>query len=390
MRVLFLAHRVPWPPDKGDRLRSDAILRWLSSRHEVYLGAVADTADPREAESAEAHLAPYCAGIRIVPRPPTWRGLRAVITGRSISEEVFWTPALEEFVRTTVSRVPIDVAFAYSGQMARFLFDLSNIRRVVDLVDVDSEKWRRRFALSRNPIYWLEARRVRALEQACLRHCDGVTVVSRREAAILGGESDRLRVVRMGVDLINFAARASDPGGARLGFVGAMDYPPNADGVLWFAREVLPRIRTRCPGAVLVIVGRRAPEALRTMPGVEVTGWVDDVRPVLQGCAVAVVPIHISHGVQTKAVVTMALGVPQVMTHAALEGLEAEDGRDAVAASDPAAFADKVVALLESPEERARIARHGRHFAETHFDWERNLSVLGDLLFPSPRNSRSR
>jgi sugar transferase (PEP-CTERM/EpsH1 system associated) len=390
MRVLFLAHRVPWPPDKGDRLRSDAILRWLSARHEVYLGAVADTGDPREAETAESQLRPLCAGIRIVPRPPTWRGLRAFATGRSISEEVFWTPALEQFVRTTVSRVHIDVAFAYSSQMARLLFDLPNIRRVVDLVDVDSEKWRRRFALSRNPIYWLEARRVRALEQACLRHFDGVTVVSSREAKILGGESDRLRVVRMGVDLASFTPRASDPGGVRLGFVGAMDYPPNADGVVWLAREVLPRIRAKCPGAVLVIVGRRAPEALRTVPGVEITGWVEDVRPVLQSCAVAVVPIHISHGVQTKAVVTMALGVPQVMTHAALEGLEAEDGRDALAASDPAQFADRVVALLESPEERARIAGHGRRFAETHFDWDRNLLVLGELLFPGPRSSNNK
>ena len=271
MRVLFLAHRVPWPPDKGDRLRSDAILRWLAARHEVYLGAVADTADLPQAEAAEGQLGQICAGIRIAPRPPTWRGLRAVITGRSISEEVFWTSALEQFVRATVHRVPIDVAFAYSGQMARFLFEFSEIRRVIDLVDVDSEKWRRRFADSRNPIYWLEARRVRALEQACLRRFDGVTVISRREAALLGGESERLRVVRMGVDLVGFPPRASDPGGTRLGFVGAMDYAPNADGILWFAQEVLPRVRA-CPGAVLVIVGRRAPEALRTIPGVEITG----------------------------------------------------------------------------------------------------------------------
>ncbi len=388
MRVLFLTHRVPWPPDKGDRLRSDAILRWLAARHEVYLGAVADTADPREAEAAESHLAQLCAGIRITPRLPMWRGIRAVLTGRSISEEVFWTPALERFVRATVEHVPIDVAFAYSGQMARYLFDLPKLRRVIDFVDVDSEKWRRRFAHSRNPIYWLEARRTRGLEHACLRQFDGVTVVSRREAAILGGESDRLRVVRMGVDLVGFSPRISDPGGTRLGFVGAMDYPPNAEGVLWFAREVLPRIRARCPGAVLVIVGRRAPKTLRTMAGLEITGWVEDVRPVLQSCAVAVVPIHISHGVQTKAVVTMALGVPQVMTHTALEGLEAEDGRDAVAASEPIAFADAVVALLQAPEERARIARNGRRFAEAHFDWERNLSVLGELLFPAQRDSR--
>ena len=380
MRVLFLAHRVPWPPDKGDRLRSDAILRWLCARHEVYLGALADTSAPDEARAVEEQLRGLCAGVRIVSRPSTWRGLRALASGRSISEEVFSSPSLEAFVRSTQERVPLDAALGYSSQMARPLFGLPGLRRVIDLVDVDSQKWQRRFARSRNPVYWLEARRVRALELACLRQLDAVTVVSRREAAALGGESDRVRVLRMGVDLRGFAPRQDDPGGARMAFVGAMDYPPNAEGVLWFAREVLPRVRAQHPAATLAVIGRRPPQGLRGLPGVHVLGWVDDVRPVLHGCAVAAVPIHTSHGVQTKAVVTMALGVPQVMTHAALEGLEAEAGHHALAASDPAGFADAVVRLLEKPEDRRRIAENARRFAELQFDWERNLAVLAELL----------
>jgi len=109
---------------------------------------------------------------------------------------------------------------------------------------------------------------------------------------------------------------------------------------------------------------------------------------VLQQSAVAVVPIRTSHGVQTKAVVTMALGVPQVMTHVALEGIEAEDGKHALAASSPESFADAVVSLLERREERQRIARSARRFAEVHFDWERNLTVLEELLTgPSPKGT---
>jgi len=380
VRVLFLAHRVPWPPDKGDRLRSDAILRWLCARHEVHLGALADTSSAEEARATEEQLAGICASVRIVPRPSAWRGFRAVASGRSISEEAFRSTELEAFIRSASERVPLDAALGYSSQMARPLFTLPAPRRVIDLVDVDSRKWQRRFAHSHNPVYWLEARRVRALELACLKQLDAVTVVSRREAAALGGESGRVRVMRMGVDLRRFPMRRDDTGGARLAFVGAMDYPPNAEGVLWFAREVLPQVRQRHPEATLVVVGRHPPKALHVLPGVEVLGWVDDVRLILEKCVSAVVPIHTSHGVQTKAVVTMALGVPQVLTHATLEGLEAEAGSHALVASDASAFADAVVCLLQRGDVRRRIAANARQFAETNFDWERNLAVLDDLL----------
>jgi len=232
VRVLFLAHRAPWPPDKGDRLRSDAILRWLCARHEVYLGALTDTPSRDEARAVEEQLRGLCADARILPRPSAWRGLRAFASGRSISEEVFWSPALEAFIQSTSQQVHPEAVLGYSGQMARLLFGLHAPRRVIDLVDVDSLKWRKRFSRSRNPVHWLEARRVGALERACLASLDAVTVVSKREAAALGGESERLRVVRMGVDLRGYAPRQEDPGGSRVAFVGAMDYPQNAEGVM--------------------------------------------------------------------------------------------------------------------------------------------------------------
>ncbi len=380
MKTLFLVHRVPWPADKGDRLRSHGILRRLAASGEVHMAAFGDGSDPAECARATDALRPLCASILVLPRPPVLRGLRAFATGRSLSEEVFSSPAMERWIAETVARVRPDAAVAYSSQMARHLFPLRGMRRVADLVDVDSAKWRHRFEATRNPLYWLEARRVRAVEMRCVRELDATLVVSRREAEHLGGESERLRVMRMGVDLAGFAPRAADPGGERIAFVGAMDYPPNAEGAIWFAKEVLPAVRAARPGATFAVVGRNPPTALRGLPGVELTGWVDDIRPVIQGCAIAVVPIRTSHGVQTKAVVTMGMGVPQVTTSAALAGLDGEPGKVALAADSAPDFARAVLRLLDNPAERRQIAAEARRFAETWFDGERNLGVLTALL----------
>ncbi len=382
MKLLFLAHRSPWPPDKGDRLRSHGILRWLARRHEVFLGAFGDNGDSKEAQAVEDHLRPLCADIHIVPRPPLARGLLAAVTGRPISFEIMSSRRLTDWAKETARRVRPDAAFAYSGQMAPPLMQLSGMPRVVDLVDVDSAKWRARFERSHNPIHLIESRRVRKFEERCMRELDAVTLTSRREAEILGGENGVVHVVRTGVDLDYFQKRAVDPGGARIAFVGALDYAPNAEGIVWFAREVLPRIRAERPGAELVVIGRKPPAALTGLTGVHVTGWVDDIRPVMQGCAIAVVPINESNGVQTKALVGMALGLPTVMTSGAAEGVEAQDGRDALVADDPLDFASAVLRLLDNRDERERLSSTARSFVESHCDWERNLTVLERLLAP--------
>lgn len=388
-QVLFVAHRVPWPADKGDRLRSHAILRHLAARHDVWLAAFGDDGDPARSRAAGDALRPLCAGVRVVPLPGRLRALRGLVTGRPLSCEVFSSAELDAWVRDVAERVPLDGALAYSAQSAPIVLSVPAGRHVVDLVDVDSAKWAARWKRSRNPVWWLEARRVRALEARCLAEADLVTVVSQREADRLSGElalvlgaSERLRVVPMGVDLAEFAARERDPGGARIGFVGAMDYPPNAEGAFWFAREVLPRIREERPEAEFVVIGRHPPAALAGLPGVTATGWLDDIRPAIASCAAGVVPILTSHGVQTKALVAMAMGVPQVVASAVVGGLEAEPEHDLLAAGDAREFALQVLRLLDNPAERARLAARGRAFAEARCDWSRILAPLEEALLP--------
>jgi sugar transferase (PEP-CTERM/EpsH1 system associated) len=388
VKVLYLCHRSPWPPDKGDRVRSHGILEWLTQRHDVWLGAFADGSSQDEVRAAEEALRGKCADVLIVPRPSIVRGMRAAVTGNPISVEVFSSPKLDAWVEDVALRVGPAAALGFSAQTARLLFKLHVPRRVLDMVDVDSEKWRERFKLSRNPVHWMEARRVRALEERCVRDLDAVLLTTSREAAHLGGESRKVRVVANGVDHAFFARRAADPGGAKIGFVGAMDYGPNAEGALWFAREVLPKIREKRPDAEFVVVGRRPPDELSRTPGVTTTGFLDDLRPTLGACAIGVAPVLSAHGVQTKATVTLSMGVPMVLTPATAEGLGAVADVHAKVAADPLEFARACLSLLDNAAERGRFARAARTFVEERFDWGRNLAVLEGLLAPSASVAR--
>lgn len=386
-KILMLAHRVPWPADKGDRLRSNAILRYLTQRHDVWLGTLDDDRDAAHARKSVEALREMCAGVCVVRRPGRLRGVRALWTGRAISCEIFASAELDRWIAKTTAEHSFDAALGYSGQMAEPLFRVRSQRRFLDLCDVDSAKWAARFRATRNPVYWLEARRVAALERRALREFDGVSVVTQREADILGGEGGRLHVIPLGVDLSEFSMRERDPGGAAIGFVGAMDYAPNAEGASWFAREVLPIVHRTHPDATFVVIGRDPPAGLASLRGVTTTGWVEDIRPHLAKCAVGVVPIRTSHGVQTKAIVSMALGLPQVVTAAALGGLDADGGREVLAADRPEDFARAVTSLLDSPAERARISAAGRAFAERRCDWSRILAPLEEVLLPGATGS---
>lgn len=381
-KLLMLAHRVPWPPDKGDRLRSNAMLRFLAQRHDVWIGTLDDDRDPAHARASVEALEAMCAGVCVVRRPPRLHGVRALWTGRAISCEIFSSARLDRWIAETTAAHRFDAVLGYSGQMAEPMFRIRGPRRYLDLCDVDSAKWAARFRATRNPVYWLEARRVAALERRALREFDGVSVVTHREADLLGGEGGKLHVVPLGVDLSEFAVRDRDPGGSVIGFIGAMDYAPNAEGASWFAREVLPIILQSRPDATFLVIGRDPPSALASLPGVTTTGWVEDIRPHLAKCAVGVVPIRTSHGVQTKAIVSMALGLPQVVTGAALGGLDADGGRDVLVADSPGDFARAVLTLIDNPAQRARMSAAGRAFAERRCDWARILAPLEDVLLP--------
>ncbi len=391
--LLYIVHRFPYPPDKGDRIRTFNLLRFLSGHAAVHVACLAD--EPVD-EGALATLKRYCERIEVVPigRRTRWlRALQSFAAGKTVSEGAFESPTLRRTVRAWSAEVRFRVAVASASSMAPYLMvpELATVPKAVDLIDVDSQKWFDYAAASRGPKAWLyrvEGRRLRRLEERLAAVCRALTVVSEHEADIFRDFADvpTLHAVPNGVDLDYFQPITAGEERACV-FVGALDYRPNVDGALWFCREVWPTLRAREPQLTLYLVGRRPVPAvceLGRLPGVVVVGQVPDVRPHVARAAVTVVPLRIARGVQNKVLEAMALGRPVIASPESLAGLRAEPGVHALAASTPGEWVEAISSLLKDEDWRRRLGRAAREYVEEQHRWDVCLAPMLPLLGLEP------
>lgn len=392
--LLFLCHRIPYPPNKGDKIRSFHLLRFLAERYRVHLGAFID--DPDDWRH-QARVAELCASSCLLPLRPLvarLRGLTGLMTGQPLTVPYYRDQRLAAWVRDTWARHAIRHVLVFSSAMGQYVLGeaFRGARRVVDFVDVDSDKWRQ-YAPTK-PFYsaWLfrrEAARLELFDKALARACDLSLFVSPQEATLF---RDLLRDARVRVDHLTNGVDtdffAPDPGrpnpfaeGQRpLVFTGAMDYWANVEAVIWFAQRVLPRILERVPEARFHIVGGRPTEPVRRLagPAVVVTGAVPDVRPYLQHAAAAVAPLRIARGIQNKVLEGMAMARPVVVTPKGLEGIDARDGQDLLVAETPEAFAAGVCQILEAGE--GSLGENARRQVCRAHGWEASLNRFGEML----------
>jgi len=397
--LLFLAHRIPFPPNKGDKIRSFNALRFLSRHYRVHVGAfVDDPLDWQRVDELKALCAEtYFAGMS--RRGATLRALAGFATGQALTLPYYRDRSMAAWVDDILARRPIKAAFVYSAAMAQYIETARGIGRLIDFVDVDSDKWRQYKESLRGPKKWVygrEADRLLDYERHAARFADASFFVSAAEAALfrrLAPESAaRITHYNNGVDLEYFSPelRCESPYAAdqkAVVFTGAMDYWPNVDAVAWFAREILPAVRASVPSALFCIVGSNpAPEVteLAKLPGVRVTGRVEDVRPYVRHAAVAVAPLRLARGVQNKVLEAMACGRATVVTPQALEGIEAQAGRDVVLADGATDFGNAVTQLLRAPN--AGLETAARRLVEARYGWEPNLLHVLELLRPLGRS----
>jgi sugar transferase (PEP-CTERM/EpsH1 system associated) len=385
--ILVVAHRVPYPPDKGDRIRVYHLLKYLSRFASVHLACLADEPVP---DGALGVLGRICTRVAVASLGSgRWlRGGAALVRGKSISEGVFHSLELVQVLRNWAADTPFHAALASSSAVAPYLWTgkLVKVPAVVDLIDVDSQKWFDYADASSFPKSWLyrlEGRRVRLAEQGILSWARSAVLVSEGEAALLrsGVPSDRIRVAANGVDLDFFEPEISPQAGEGCIFTGAMDYRPNVDAVVWFANEVWPQVRIAHPECRFRVVGRNPARAVRRLAGVrgiEVTGAVAVVRPYLRDAAVAVAPLRIARGLQNKVLEALAMAKPVVASPAALAGFRHDV--PAVHAESPADWVEQITHLLGDPDERRLLGGMGREFAERLHDWNRCLEPFRELL----------
>lgn len=391
MNILYLAHRIPYPPNKGDKIRSFYQIRHLSKQHAVHLVCLVDE---KEDLQHVATLEKYCASVDAHYRGKTTGkglGLLALFTGRPLSVAAFYSGKLAQRVARRLDSQKIDRIFVFSSAMAEYVKNVAGIPSVIDFVDVDSAKWRlyaghHRFPLSQ--IYRLEADRLARYEEAAAERFDHSLFVSEAEAALFRRQvKNRLiSAIPNGVDLERFIPNDRGPSLPKepvIVFTGAMDYFPNVDGVQYFCESIFPLIRQVLPEARFCIVGRnptRQVSALGRQPNVTVTGSVPDVRPYLAQARVAVAPLRIARGIQNKILESMAMGLPVVGTSQVFGGIQAAPGDGVRVADAPEAFAQAVLELLGDNDLQRECSLRARRYVEHHHRWDAHGRRLEELL----------
>ncbi len=394
--ILFLAHRVPFPPDRGDKIRSHHLLKGLTKLAPVHVGTFGETPQ----DMAQKHeLATLARTHTLIARskPLPLAGAEAFLSGRPVSLAAFDNSAMHGYVAKTLGNHDISTIFVFSGQMGQYVPEDFAGKVVVDLCDVDSAKFEAYAEAGQRR--WLNRREARLLkaEEARLAHrADATLLISDSEAALLrsrlgnaGGVT--IRTLGNGIDAQFFdpadvalqsdLEEGEDP---QLVFTGQMDYAPNIAAAEWVADEIMPGLRRRHSRARFHIVGRAPVPALRNRHGengVRVWGEVEDVRPFLASADLVLAPLLIARGVQNKVLEAMAMARPVVLTPGAATGIGAKDGEHfVVAGAQPGAFLTAVEALLDDPQRAARIGTAARRFVIERMSWENVERALAGVI----------
>jgi sugar transferase (PEP-CTERM/EpsH1 system associated) len=396
MKLLMLTHRFPYPPVRGDCIRAWGELEYLARRHDVWLACV-DRARPWPAQLAEAER--RCRGVAVCVRSPAaclLRGGLSVLRGRSLTEGYFADRRLVRVLQSWAERISFDAVLTFSSAMAPYAGLIGAIRRVLDMNDLDSFKWRSYAGQAPPPLSWpyrLEARRLAAAESAWVRAQDVTLLVNERERRKLGDwvEPSRLAVVRTGVDVSRYRQVGVGPEGISVpaepvvGTLGSMCYAPNVRAVNWFGRRVWPVVKRSRPQARWLVVGNRPRRTVRRWhqpPDVTVTGFVADVRPYLRRMRVFAVPVVGDIGVQTKLIEAMAAGKAAVVTPDAAAGIDYSDQPPFLMAQTPEQYAQCVLRLLSDDQLAAELGARARAVVEANYRVEQQVRSIERWLQP--------
>jgi polysaccharide biosynthesis protein PslH len=395
MKILFICHRFPYPPNRGGKIRPFQMIRHMGQQHSVTVASLAHSEDEIQEGSG---LSRYCNEViaEIVPSAARWsNAIAALPTRQPSSGAYFGSTRLRRKILEAAARIRPDVVWVHCAFMARYAEGIEASLRVMDYGDLDSGKWLdyshfRTFPLSLG--YRLEGWKLRRYERGIATSFDLCTFTAPGELEEFSswGLHTPSRLIPNGVDFDYFAPRKKEPDTPTIVFVGRMDYFPNVQAVVHFAREVFFKIRHKLPQAQFHIVGSNPTRRVRELgaiPGVSVTGSVPDVRPYLEGAMVAIAPLMVARGTQNKILECMSVGVPVVASPQASRGVQAIAGQHLLVGASNEELCNQVLTLLENSQLRTRIALAAREQVERMHYWSRSMEVVDQILEGSPRSN---
>lgn len=393
--ILYLVHRLPYPPNKGDKVRSYHLLRHLLKSHRVFLGTFMDDPEDEQYLPVLEALCPDLHVERLQPRVAKIRSLGALARGEALTLAYYRRSSLEDWVRGVAAQHDLQASVVFSSAMAPYAQALApDVPMLVDFVDVDSFKWSQYADKHRWPLSWLyrrEGRTLLAYERAVAAQAQRSFFVTDNEVDLfrrLAPESAAtVQAMSNGVDadFFSFDQDRPNPYSADelpVVFTGAMDYWPNIDGVAWFTSEVLPRLMARWPRVHFYIVGRNPPSQVSALAGtnVTVTGTVPDVRPYLQHAAVVVAPLRVARGIQNKILEAMAMERPVVTVPGCADAIGADATQGVLRAETPEDFEQAIQALLITPLECAVLGKAARQYVLQHYSWDAHMADIDVCL----------
>ena len=388
MKILYVCHRLPYPPTRGGKIRPFNTIRHLSRAHDVTVASLAHTAD--EADKG-ADLANHCSAVMVERTFGVTRTARAAAclpTTRPSTMGYFHSPRLARRIRDASFAGGYDLIMVHSSSMAPYVLHDTTTPKIVDFGDIDSQKWlayARFKALPASWVYNIEGHKLQRAEARLAAAFDFCTCTTRAELETLAGlaTAEHLDWFPNGVDTDYFRPTGVPYDPDTICFIGRMDYYPNQQSMLEFCQDTLPLIRAVRPATRLKIVGAEPPPEIRrlaTIPGVTVTGTVPDIRPHLGSAALSVAPLRIARGTQNKILESMAMGVPVVCSDLAARGVDAVPGAHLLTAGRPRDYADAILRLLGDRVRRDTLAHAARARVQSHHDWAASMRKLDGII----------
>jgi polysaccharide biosynthesis protein PslH len=388
MRIFFVCQRVPFPPDRGDKIVTFHEVRHLAKRHELHVFCLADgIADLANVPGLRAHATSVTA-VPVTRLRSRLRSLWALVRDRPLSVAAFDEAALHQAIVRKYNETPPDLIIVFSCNVAQYAEHFADVPRIMQYHDLDSLKWAQyaeRATIGLRWIYRIEAERLLAYERSIARRFSHALVCTAAEERdfrrLFPGVA--VSLVGNGVDLDYFRSSGREKRSGSIVFTGVMDYFPNVDAVVWFCDRILPAVQAEIPEAHLTICGNRPSAAVRRLEkrrGVTVTGWVPDIRPYLDAAEVFAAPLRVARGVQNKLIEALAMGLPCVSTTAAWGGTVVPQGAGILVTDDPAQFADRVVGLLRDSAFRSEMSGKARAAVEASYRWEDQMAALDRVI----------
>lgn len=388
MKILYVCHRFPYPPQRGGKIRPFNVIKHLSEKHEVI---VASLVRSRDEARLSMGLRNYCSDfiMEIVNIPTVMINVLKRLTTRTpYSMAYFYSSNLKKRIQREVARTNFDLIMVHCSSVAQYVEDVVNVPKILDFGDMDSQKWLIYSKVRRFPhklLFAVEGNRLQRAEADLARKFTYCTCTTVEEMKTL--ESYNIRVKTgwfpNGVDTEYFKPADEPYERDSICFLGRMDYYPNQESILYFCKHVFPLIRAERPNAKLLIIGADPPHTIRELertPGVSVTGSVPDVRPYVQRCAVNVAPLNIARGTQNKILEALAMGVPTVASKVAAGGVDCIPGEHFITESSTEGYVDAVVRLLSDHKERQKFSEAGRARMLSHHNWQHSMKQLDQIV----------